>query len=428
MSDLTEKTAQAIERAQTEIHDGALKIGISLVTLSGHCAVCKASPALSQSSDTAVRLFLSIDENLKTAVTGAYALAGSKKKGKLTNPRFSTACGAAWRDGLQIDTAGIDGELKKIKAQAVVLEMARISLGNAERAVRAVRSMEQDLSSISGIEALAGSMINKLMLVDVFRDKAADALRRAGADLKRILTWLNLICSAYAALRTQFSAAEEQARMTQFEDRMEKSRAIQTKQQAREKGKQTVKDLKAMQAEYVALYGVESETIKAEIARIRQLRIDAAIEAGLGKLGMGGDWCKDWFYKTYGGIDPAKRDFAWCDRFASWMLVQMGYEMKAGGCPAQMKEFKKRGGLHQEADYRPKTGDVVFFDWGKGKAQHVGIIHVADDGEIYVLQGNYNSQVSYVKLSKILEIKKGEEGKVKRVIGYGDPTCLKENR
>lgn len=213
--------------------------------------------------------------------------------------------------------------------------------------------------------------------------------------------------------------------MTQFDDRMEKSRAIQTKQQAREKGKQTVKDLKAMQAEYVALYGVESETIKAEIARIRELRIEAAIEAGLGKLGMGGDWFKNWFFKTYGGTDPAKVNFAWCDRFASWMLAQMGYEMRAGGCPGQMKEFEKRGGLHQEADYRPKTGDVIFFDWGKGKAQHVGIVHVADDGEIYVLQGNYESQVSYVKLSDQLKAGKGE---VRRVIGYGDPTCLKENR
>ena len=76
----------------------------------------------------------------------------------------------------------------------------------------------------------------------------------------------------------------------------------------------------------------------------------------------------------------------WCACFVSWCANQCGY-IRDGIIPKfavvghGMKWFKDRGQF-QKRGYRPKPGDIIFFDWdGDGLGNHVGIVEKKNDDD-----------------------------------------------
>lgn len=70
----------------------------------------------------------------------------------------------------------------------------------------------------------------------------------------------------------------------------------------------------------------------------------------------------------------------WCACFVSWCANQCGY-IEAGiipkfaNCQNKGVTWFKTVGLWKDAEYTPKSGDIIFFDWeNDGISDHVGIV------------------------------------------------------
>lgn len=69
-------------------------------------------------------------------------------------------------------------------------------------------------------------------------------------------------------------------------------------------------------------------------------------------------------------------------------------------CEKMIELFKEIGCWHENENYTPKTGDIIFYDWAdngkgdnKGWSDHVGIVEKVSNGNITVIEGNYGKAV-----------------------------------
>jgi len=82
----------------------------------------------------------------------------------------------------------------------------------------------------------------------------------------------------------------------------------------------------------------------------------------------------------------------WCACFVSWCADQCGY-IKSGTIPKfaavefGISWFKGKG-QWQKKSYTPKPGDIIFFDWNGGGADHVGIVESCNGKTITTIEGN----------------------------------------
>ena len=88
----------------------------------------------------------------------------------------------------------------------------------------------------------------------------------------------------------------------------------------------------------------------------------------------------------------------WCACFVSWCADQCGYIdagiiPKFAKCSVGAKWFQERGQF-ESAGYTPKTGDLIFFEWGDGgDLDHVGIVVNAENGFVNTIEGNSSNKV-----------------------------------
>lgn len=168
------------------------------------------------------------------------------------------------------------------------------------------------------------------------------------------------------------------------------------------------------------------------------------VEIGLGEqtviLGdnAGGFKYKEWFYGTskYNGV-------AWCTSFVSWVADQAGFAVPGATAYNEpgpvmprfhntnegIKLFKEMGryiDIAEEPDYIPKPGDIVFFDWGKGResADHVAIVvEVDSNGKLVTVEGNTSGANGGNGGNTTSHVAKKNRGKTNgsTVMGYGIP-------
>jgi cell wall-associated NlpC family hydrolase len=135
---------------------------------------------------------------------------------------------------------------------------------------------------------------------------------------------------------------------------------------------------------------------------------------------VGGIYSNGWNAKT-----------PWCACYISWALNEMGADIKQpesrkatdhlgnpyykwfanvddfmeyfNPTPTQSDTWIPGGGT-------PKPGDLIFFDWNKGKnPQHVGVVLKVDDRMVYTIEGNSAGRVT-VRSYPVSD---------DRIIGYG---------
>lgn len=120
----------------------------------------------------------------------------------------------------------------------------------------------------------------------------------------------------------------------------------------------------------------------------------------------------------------------WCTTFALWCFNKTGeaYGVSlyanivpgGGNCNSMISWFKNRGRYHtRSSGYKPKKGDLVFFDWsGNGSAQHVGILKSVSDGTVYTIEGNCSGKV---KAKSYNSSSNSVYASVNSILGYGNP-------
>ena len=84
---------------------------------------------------------------------------------------------------------------------------------------------------------------------------------------------------------------------------------------------------------------------------------------------------------------------SWCACFVSWCANECGY-IRSGAVPKfsyvdNGAYFFRRHGRWHGRNYRPKKGDIIFFDWdGNGVGNHVGIVSSCSGGTVHTIEGN----------------------------------------
>jgi surface antigen len=91
----------------------------------------------------------------------------------------------------------------------------------------------------------------------------------------------------------------------------------------------------------------------------------------------------------------------WCAMFVSWVFYHEGMPLPFttgkgfAYTPSGAAGFKNRRQWHASS---PKPGDVVFFNFGGGRINHVGIVEsVHGDGSITTLEGNTSDSVKRMR-------------------------------
>ena len=94
----------------------------------------------------------------------------------------------------------------------------------------------------------------------------------------------------------------------------------------------------------------------------------------------------------------------WCAMFLSWCARRAGVPQSVipnfASCTYGGVSWFKNNGLWKSADYTPRGGDLVFFDFEEedgsgrdGKAEHVALVEYATGRTIYTIEGNTDNEM-----------------------------------
>lgn len=102
----------------------------------------------------------------------------------------------------------------------------------------------------------------------------------------------------------------------------------------------------------------------------------------------------------------------WCAMFVSWVFYHEGLPLAFttskgfSYTPSGAAKFKQQGRWHTSS---PRPGDVVFFNFGGGRINHVGIVEAVNgDGSITTIEGNTSDMVKRMRRRS-------------NIVGYGRP-------
>ena len=119
--------------------------------------------------------------------------------------------------------------------------------------------------------------------------------------------------------------------------------------------------------------------------------------------------------KIYNSIRPLPRGYAvkeqdpWCAAFVSAAAVQSGagerYPLECS-CARIIEKATAMGIWVEQDDHVPSVGDWVLYNWDAkptgddtGAPDHVGVVIGMEDGDILVVEGNYDNAVKLRRVS-----------------------------
>ena len=112
----------------------------------------------------------------------------------------------------------------------------------------------------------------------------------------------------------------------------------------------------------------------------------------------------------------------WCAAWAMNMLKNHGV-LDISGCSnpnycPTVKEWAQKQGIYrtQGSGYTPQAGDAILFDFGKGRASHIGIVQKVENGKVYTIEGNASNGVR----KRTYDLSSGS------IIGYVDCAAQKK--
>lgn len=387
----------------------------------------KGGSVLSTHAANVAKVFNSAEGNLTEAHKAANALGSVKSRPKAATISYKISK-CSGNSEIYISDSDALSSANALGSCITKLKSLKTDIQTCYNEINSVNITEQLISSLTIIDFLFPlSGMTKAAQILFVKNVGTTNLKQAKSDVTKIITYSETLKKEVISSVNDFVSCEEKVKRRTYDDLLNTTNNMTESSNTPQKDiKDSIAALEAKQKEYVALYGAECQAIKDEIARLKNLLkkmyvgdYAAVIEAAIkNEVGNGGAKYKQWFYDNYGGLSPTQ-NYGWCDRFVSWLLGQMGYKMKEGGCSAQLKSFSNKGGYHNASGYTPSTGDVVFFDWNNdGSPDHVGIIYIDEKGEQYVIHGNFSNKVCYTRVSDALKWNGGQ------VLGYGLPSCL----
>lgn len=162
--------------------------------------------------------------------------------------------------------------------------------------------------------------------------------------------------------------------------------------------------IKARRASYAQRYYDKYKDMEVTEMGERQRVIDLA---NAQEANAGGH--KYWSWWGY------QKRVAWCQIFVSWIMANAGIPLATYGkyenCQYAIGKMKEKGIWHGKG-YRPKPGDIVYYDWGyDDTSDHVGIVIKVSGDAITVREGNKNDRVD----NRVIAYNHGQ------IVGYASP-------
>lgn len=132
-----------------------------------------------------------------------------------------------------------------------------------------------------------------------------------------------------------------------------------------------------------------------------------------------------------GFYNGKKQGVAWCDMFVDWCFVQayglkaalamtfqpLGKNNSGAGCQYSFNYYKNKGRIFKD----PQPGDQVFFwDSGKTRKSHTGIVEKVSGGKVYTIEGNTSGASGVVANGGGVKAKSYALN-YSRIAGYGRP-------
>ncbi|MBQ9886535.1 MAG: CHAP domain-containing protein [Lachnospiraceae bacterium] len=122
--------------------------------------------------------------------------------------------------------------------------------------------------------------------------------------------------------------------------------------------------------------------------------VDDLIEVAYGQVG----YYRQEDTNTKYGIWYGYPEDAWCAMFVSWCANQAGVSEAVINpffrCANEVEWFKDIDRWREPEEYVPKAGDIIFFNYNSKVANHVGIVTLTDDSQIYCIEGNNDDAVN----------------------------------
>ncbi|MBQ7595992.1 MAG: CHAP domain-containing protein, partial [Clostridia bacterium] len=111
---------------------------------------------------------------------------------------------------------------------------------------------------------------------------------------------------------------------------------------------------------------------------------------------------------------------AWCAFFVAWCSNQAGISTdvipRMGNCAALAQWFQARDRYFKRGELKPRTGDLIFYNWAGGSNQkHIGIVTGVSNGYVYTVEGNTGSKQGYRAEVKSRSVNAGY------IVGYARP-------
>lgn len=93
---------------------------------------------------------------------------------------------------------------------------------------------------------------------------------------------------------------------------------------------------------------------------------------------------------------------AWCAISASWALRRGGVDEKKypnfASCTQSLKVFEQKGLVRNPKTYKPKVGDLIYFDFNQdGLSEHVGLVFAYNGTYVETIEGNTSDSVRHKK-------------------------------
>ena len=296
MSDLNIAVANSIVSARNDMGRAAAGFGRVFTYFTSTC-ITGAGGSISAKGLECINLLKSAYQDLNDAATVAYALADTKRKYSGTlNVKYSVAIGFNTTMWIRVDTEGVKNQNIQLNNNLAILQDVVQTLKTAYKQVSAVKAIKQLVGSFVGLEAVMGLYnIAKKVLVDAAIKRTLEKLSSAEKKISRVCSYTAKLSLQIISRILDFEKVDGKAKLSLYKDVLSRSSLIRDEKTARADNGKTIQELEKAQADYKALYGVESAEIAAEIARLRKL-------SGTEKIHLSGPMGQStWNQHTYEG-------------------------------------------------------------------------------------------------------------------------------
>ena len=232
----------------------------------------KGGAILSTHATSVAKVFNSAEAKLTDAHRAANALGGIKSNPKVTNITYKISKCSGNSD-IYINDSDALASVNALGTCITKLQTLYDNIQTCYNEINNVKVTEQLISSLTIIDTLFPIFgMTKAALILYVKNVGTTNLKQAQSDVSKIYKYCENLKAQLIASVTDFAKCEETVKRRTYDDLLNTTSQITEDSKTSSKEiKEKISALEAKQKEYVVLYGVESQAIKDEIARLKKL-------------------------------------------------------------------------------------------------------------------------------------------------------------